>query len=147
MLADALADACHAVERGYALHDAPSSSDPESSRAPFAEAQARSLALSESYMVRFAEQAWTDFLASESVVTDSTNGPELTVHSIRKPLTEWTLGEFMDTADRAFWVDQSTFELKHEALRHWLTQTFRCVVGYNNLRVKYLDVDHREIDG
>ena len=40
-----LADACHAVERGYALHDAPSSSDPESSRALFAEAQAQALKL------------------------------------------------------------------------------------------------------
>ena len=36
-----------AVERGYALHDAPSSSDPESSRVLFAEAQAQTLKLIE----------------------------------------------------------------------------------------------------
>lgn len=40
-----LDDARASVERGYALHDAPSSSDPESSRALFAEAQAQALKL------------------------------------------------------------------------------------------------------
>lgn len=104
----------------------------------FEEAQERSMEMDESYMHEVLEKHWAELLSSD-IVTIGSAGRELTVCGVRKPIAQWTIGEFMATAGTEFWVDPESFELRNVEMRQWLAQVFRAVVVYNNARVKYLD--------